>query len=60
MFRRKSSPTVVTTRGLSKVMLEKRVMFVPAYSEKEERELIVIPRGTIYGQNPKKKKPINL
>lgn len=60
MFRRKNSPSVVTTRGLSKVMLEKRIMFVPVYSEKEERELIVIPRGTIYGQNPKKKKTIKL
>lgn len=60
MFRKKISPSVVTTRGLSKVMLEERVMFVPAYSEKDERELIVIPRGTIYGQNPKKKKTIKL
>ena len=57
MFKKKT-PSVVTTRGLAKVMLEKRIMLVPAYSEKDARELIVIPRETIYGQNPKKKKTI--
>ena len=57
MFKKKT-PSVVTTRGLANIMLKKRIMFVPAYSEKEERELIVTPRETIYGQNPKRKKTI--
>ena len=56
MFKKKS-PTVVTTRGLSNIMLEKRVMFVPAYSEKQERELIVIPRETMR-HKLKSKKPV--
>lgn len=56
MFKKKD-PTVVTTRGLSNVMLEKRVMFVPAYSEKQERELIVIPRETVR-HKLKIKKPV--
>lgn len=57
MFKKKT-PSVVTTRRLANVMLEKRIMFVPAYSEKEERELIVIPRETIYGHKCKRKKPV--
>ena len=56
MFKKKN-PTVVTTRGLSNVVLEERIMFVPAYSEKQERELIVIPRE-ILGHKLKRKKPV--
>ncbi len=60
MLRKKTSTSVVTTRELSKVMLEKRIIPVPVYSEKDEHELIVIPRGTIYGHNARKKKTIKL
>ena len=56
MFKKKTT-TVVTARGLSKIMLEKRIMFVPAYSEKDERELIVMPRETL-GYKLKRKKPV--
>ncbi len=55
-----NSFSVVTTRDLTKIMLEKRIMLVPNYSEKNERELIVIPRGTIHGHKVKKKKTIKL
>ena len=54
---KKKNPTVVTTRGLSNILLEKRVMFVPAYLEKDERELIVIPRETMR-HKLKSKKPV--
>lgn len=57
---KKNISSVVTTRDLTKVMLEKRIMFVPNYLEKKERELIVIPRGTIYGHKVKKKKTVKL
>lgn len=54
---KKNSSSVVTTRDLTKVMLEKRIMFVPNYSEKKEREMIVPPRG-IRGHKVRKKKPL--
>ena len=60
MFRKSVLSSVVTTRDLSKVMLRKRIIPVPGYFEKDERELIVIPRGTIYGHKVKKKKTIKL
>ena len=56
MFKKKN-PTVATTRGLSDILLEKRVMFIPAYSEKQERELIVITRK-IMRSKLKRKRPV--
>jgi hypothetical protein len=40
-------------------MLEERIIIVPNYKEKNERELIVLPRS-IHGHNVKRKKTIKL
>ncbi len=58
MFKKKIYSPVVVAQDLTRVMLEKRVIPVPNYSEKKEREMIVSPRGTIYGHNVKKKKSL--
>lgn len=60
MFRKKNSNLIITTRELADYIVEKRVIPVPKYTEKKERALIVVPRGTIYGQKPKKKNRIKL
>ncbi len=60
MVKKDSSISVVTTRNLSSIMLNKRVIPVPIYTEKEERRLIIDPRGTIYGQKAKKRNKIKL
>ncbi len=58
MFRRKNYSSVVLAQDLAQVMLEKRVIVVSNYSGKKEREMIVAPRGTIYGHKVKKKKSL--
>lgn len=55
----KRHQTVVLCSDLPKLMLEKRIIIVPNYKEKDERELIVLPRS-IYGHNVKRKKTIKL
>lgn len=57
--KRKKHQTVVLCKELPKLMLEERIIIVPNYKEKNERELIVIPRS-IYGHNVKRKKTIKL
>ena len=51
--------TVILCSDLPKLMLEERIMIVPSYRERSERELIVLPRS-IYGHKVKKKKTIKL
>lgn len=51
--------TVVLCSDLPKLMLEERIMIVPNYRERAERELIVLPRS-IYRHKVKKKKTIKL
>lgn len=55
----KRNQTVVLCKDLPKLMLEERIIIVPNYKEKNERELIVIPRS-IYGHKVKCKKTIKL
>lgn len=55
----KRQKTVVLCSDLPKLMLEERIMIVPNYRERAERELIVFPRS-IYGHRVKKKKTIKL
>ena len=50
---------VVLCKDLPRLMLEERIIIVPNYKDKNERELIVIPRS-IYGHKVKKKKTIKL
>lgn len=59
MFRKKNYCPVIIAKDLTHVMLEKRIIPVPNYSGNKERELIVMPRGSIYGHNLKKKKALN-
>ena len=60
LFRKnRKHQTVVLCSDLPKLMLEDRIMIVPNYRERDERELIVLPRS-IYGQKVKKKKTIKL
>ena len=51
--------TVVLCKDLPKLMLEERIIIAPNYKEKNERELIVLPRS-IYGHKVKRKKTIKL
>ena len=51
--------TVILCSDLPKLMLEERIIIVPNYRERDERELIVLPRS-IYGHKVKKKKTIKL
>lgn len=51
--------TVVLCSELPKLMLEERIMIVSNDRERDERELIVLPRS-IYGHKVKKKKTIKL
>ena len=55
----KRQKTVVLCKDLPKLMLEERIIIVPNYREKYERELIVLPRS-IYGHKVKRKKTIKL
>lgn len=55
----KRHQTVVLCKDLPKLMLEERIVIVPNYREKNERELIVLPRS-IYGHKVKRKKTIKL
>ena len=55
----KRQKTVVLCSDLPKLMLEERIIIVPNYKEKNERELIVLPIS-IYGHNVKRKKTIKL
>ena len=55
----KKHQTVVLCSDLPKLMLKERIMIVPNYRERDERELIVLPRS-IYGHKVKKKKTIKL
>lgn len=57
--KRKKHQTVVLCKELPKLMLEERIIIVPNYKEKNERELIVIPRS-IYGHKVKHKRTIKL
>lgn len=60
MFKKRSKhKTVVICSELPKLMLEERIMIVPNYNEKHERELVVLPRS-IYGHKVKRKKTIKL
>ena len=60
LFRKhRKHQTVVLCSDLPKLMLEERIMVVPNYRERDERELIVFPRS-IYGYKVKKKKTIKL
>ena len=51
--------SVVLCKDLPRLMLEERIIIVPNYKEKNERELIVLPRS-IYGHKVKRKKTIKL
>lgn len=55
----KKHQTVVLCKDLPQLMLEERIIIVPNYKEKNERELIVLPRS-IYGHKVKRKKTIKL
>lgn len=55
----KKHQTVVLCKDLPQLMLEERIIIVPNYKEKNERELIVLPRS-IYGHKIKRKKTIKL
>lgn len=60
MFRKhKKHKAVVLCKDIPKLMLEERIIVVPNYKEKHERELIVLPRS-IYGHTVKRKKTIKL
>ena len=48
----KKHQTVVLCKDLPQLMLEERIIIVPNYKEKNERELIVLPRS-IYGHKIK-------
>ena len=55
----KRQKTVVLCKDLPQLMLEERIIIVPNYKEKNERELIVFPRS-IYGHKVKRKRTIKL
>ena len=59
LIKHSGKKTVVLCKDLPKLMLEERIVMVPNYKDKNERELIVIPRS-IYGHKVKKKKTIKL
>jgi len=59
LFRKKGG-CVITTRELANVMLKERIISVPIYKEKNQRELIVMSRDIHESKNLKKKKTIKL
>lgn len=59
MKRHRKHNTVILCSDLPKLMLNDRIMIVPNYRDKDERELIVIPRS-IYGHRVKRKRRIKL
>lgn len=60
IFKNKKEKYAITTHELVNVMLNKRIIPVPSYKEKNQKELIVISRDIPESKKLQKKKTIKL